>query len=189
LLHAAFSNSFLLVYAEGVKILWAVPLICALTMSAWAQGPSAQVPRFEDYPVKESWQGMRTPLNLTTRSERMFRTRLTNAAKETPNFAGHYRFATWGCGSECISGAVIDLQAGTVLSPPLATRVAHFSVCQSAYENSGVDYRLDSRLIIVRCGLNYSERLDQNVPDAYYFLLEDNRFRQILHLSGKRSGP
>jgi hypothetical protein len=87
-----------------------------------------------------------------------------------------------------MSGAFLDLQTGTVLSPPLATGAARFSVCQSAYENSSVDYRLDSRLIIVRCGLNYSERLDRNIPDAYYFVLEDNRFRQILHLSGKRPG-
>jgi hypothetical protein len=66
----------------------------------------------------------------------MFRTRLTDAAKESPNFAGHYRFTIWGCGSECISGAIIHLETGKVFSPPLANEkgsAMHFSVCQSRF--------------------------------------------------------
>lgn len=149
---------------------------------------SKHLPRFEDFPVAENWNPSPAPLKLTTRSERMFRTRLTNASKNPPNFAGHFQFVEWGCGSECISGAVIDLQGGTVFSPPLATATAHFSVCQSAYENSGVEHHVDSRLFLLRCGLNYSERLEKNVPDVYYFVWEDSRFRQLLHISGKQSG-
>jgi hypothetical protein len=30
-----------------------------------------------------------------------FKTRLTRAASEPPNFAEHYRFTVWGCGSNC----------------------------------------------------------------------------------------
>jgi hypothetical protein len=166
-----------LVYPEGVKILAA----CVLAMSAWAQAPASRpvetvkydskhLPRFEDFPVAENWNPPPAPLKLTTRSEHMFITRLTKASKNPPNFAGHFHFVEWRCGSECISGAIIDLQGGTVFSPPLATATAHFSVCQSAYENSGVEYHVDSRLLILRCGLNYSERLGKNVPDVYYFV-------------------
>ena len=64
-----------------------------------------------------------------------------------------------------------------------------FSVCQSAYEGSGVEVRLDSRLMIVRCGLNYDERLQTNVPDVYYFVLEDHTFRELAHLHGKYARP
>ena len=42
--------------------------------------------------------------------------------------------------------------------------------------------------MIVRCGLNYSERLQKNVPDVYYYVWDDNRFHQLLFVSGKRSG-
>jgi hypothetical protein len=76
-----------------------------------------------------------------------------------------------------------------VFSPPLAKEdpdVMHFSVCQSAYENSGVEFRVNSRLLVLRCGLNYSERLQTNVPDAYYFVWEAERFSQILHVPGGR---
>lgn len=126
--------------------------------------------------------------NLTSKPERRFRTRLLEAAKEQPNFAGHYRVTIWGCGSECASGAVIDLATGQVIAPPLSENtnaVMYFNVCPSAFEGSGVEVHVDSRLMILRCGLNYDQQLQRNVPDAYYFVLEGQRFRELAHLHGK----
>src|SRR5207245_740192 len=68
----------------------------------------------------EIWHGGATPVKLVTRSERIFRTNLSNAAKEPSNFAGHYRVTFWGCGSVCSAAALIDLQTGDVFPPPLA---------------------------------------------------------------------
>ena len=48
-------------------------------------------PRFEDFPVAEKWTPPAVPIKLMTPSERMFRTSLTNASKEPPTFAGHFR--------------------------------------------------------------------------------------------------
>ena len=129
-------------------------------------------------------------MNLTTRAERLFRTRLLEASKEPPNFATHYRLTIWGCGSECASGAIIDLATGQIIAPPLAKSgnpVMHFNVCQSAYEGFGVDTRLDSKLLILRCGLNFDEQLKRNIPDVYYFLLDGQAFREVLHLHGKEA--
>ena len=172
------------VYPVGVH--HSLKLLFVLAVAAFAQNTR---PRFENYPVSQSWSGTPAPIRLMTGAERTFRTRLMNAAKEPANFAGHYRFEIWGCGAECISGAIIDLETGNVFSPPLAnehSRALHFSVCQSAYEDSGVDFRVNSRLLVLRCGLNYSERLQTNVPDAYYFVWEGNKFKQILHIPGGR---
>jgi len=160
-------------------------LLLVVAVVAFAQTPS---PRFEDFPAPTEWAGPAVAPKLTTRAERLYRTRLMNAAKESPNFAGHYRFVEWGCGSECVSGAIVDLSTGRVIAPPLAessTAVLHFSVCQSAYEGSGAEVRLDSRLMIVRCGLNYDQRLDRNVPDVYFFVLDDKGFRKLAQLHGK----
>ncbi len=44
--------------------------------------------------------------------------------------------------------------------------------------------KLDSRLMIIRCGMNYSEELQKNLPDTYYFVWESNRFRQLLKIPG-----
>jgi hypothetical protein len=175
------------VYSKGVRHPVNAAVLLLLTSAASAQSASFVLPRSEDYPVTQVWLGTPASAKLTTSAERMFRTRLTKAAQEPANFAGHYRFVIWGCGSECISGAVIDLETGKVFSPPLAKERggwAHFSVCQSAYENSGVDFHVNSRLLVLRCGLNYSERLQTNVPDAYYFVWEGERFREILHVPG-----
>lgn len=164
----------------------------ALTASIWAQLPDAQLPRFEDYPVKEAWSGLPPNLRLTTRSEHLFRTNLTKAAKEAPNFAGHYRVAYWGCGSNCSSAALIDLQTGIVSPPPLSTPNGSTSdrwiMCTARFQGAEDEFHLDSRLMIVRCGLNFSERLQKNIPDTYYFLWEGNRFRRLLYLSGEAAG-
>jgi len=163
-------------------------LFCTMVILTSAQGPG-NFPRFEDFPVTGSWGHARAILKLTTPSERMFRTNLENAAKEPPNFAGHYRIAYWGCGSNCSAGAMIDLQTGYVFPLPLAkaggTGWERWIMCTAAFEGATDEFHPDSRLMIVRCGLNYSERMRKNVPDTYYFLLDGDRFRQLLRIQGK----
>jgi hypothetical protein len=103
----------------------------------------------------------------------MFRTQLTNAAKEPPTFAGHYRVTFLGCGSNCSAGALIDLQTGDVFQPPLANPNGYgwerWIECTACFEGANDEFHLGSRLMIVRCGLNFSERLRKNIPDTYYF--------------------
>ena len=48
---------------------------------------------------------------------RSFRTRLSEALHRGVNFAGHYAVAGWGCGTGCISGAIIDARTGNVFWP------------------------------------------------------------------------
>ena len=47
-----------------------------------------------------------------------YRTLLRDEAKEGVNFNGHYRVARWGCGTNCIEWAVIDLATGRVWMAP-----------------------------------------------------------------------
>ena len=60
--------------------------------------PGASLEDFRASPVNGTWNSPAAPLRLISRSERMFRVRLSNAAEQAPDFAGHYRFAFWGCG-------------------------------------------------------------------------------------------
>ena len=177
-----------------------VLLVAAVVISAWGQNPNLRLPqaskfdakhppRFEDFPVAEKWNQPAAPLKLATRSERMFRTQLTNAAKEPPNFAGHCRFATWGCGSNCAAGAIVNLQTGEVFQPPQATPNAtgwdRWIIGVGMMEDSEITFHPESRLVLVRGGMNYSSRLNKNVPDAYYFVWEENCFRRLLYIPGK----
>jgi len=142
--------------------------------------------------VRETWNGVSAPVKLASRSERMFRTNLTNAAKEPPNFAGHYRLMFWGCGSNCAAGALIDLETGEVSQPPQARPNAsgwdRWIISAGMMEGAGIDFRIDSRLVVVRSGISYSERVNKNIPNVAYFLWEDNRFRRILFVLGEKSG-
>lgn len=170
-----------------MKLLFAVVLTL---FAVYAQKYDAKnPPRFQDFPVKETWSPPPAPLKLTTGSERMFKTQLTNAAKLPPNFAGHYEIGYWGCGSICSAAAVIDLKTGDVYQPPLAVSNAtawdRWIMCPGRFENAEDDFHVDSRLMIVRCGLNYSERLQKNIPDTWYFVWEQNHFRELLFVSGK----
>jgi hypothetical protein len=107
----------------------------------------------------------------------MFSTKLTEAAKEPPNFARHYRVTYWGCGSNCAAGA-----------KPSGTGWERWIECTACFDGANNEFHIDSRLMIVRCGLHFSERLQKNVPDMYYFLWEGNRFRRLLYVSGEAAG-
>ena len=94
-----------------------------LALSTGPEQNSQKLPKFEDFPVTKAWTGPPAAVKLTSQEERLFRTALREAAKQPPNFAGHFRFVSWGCGTNCLGGAVIDLETGEVVQPPLAKRV------------------------------------------------------------------
>jgi hypothetical protein len=55
-------------------------------------------PQFEQYPINRNWSGAAAPIRFKTYSDRLFRTQFRDEAKEPPNFAGHFRVTSWGCG-------------------------------------------------------------------------------------------
>lgn len=183
-----------------MKYLIGVLLASTLALPLAAQTPSSSPPaaitytakhppRFEDFPVSERWDRARAPVQLTTSSERMFRTELTDASEGGPNFAGHYTFAIWRCGSNCAAGAVIDLRTGRVFPPPLGAHGdgwGRWCIAAGLFDGAAIDFQVNSRLVVIKSGLNFSEERNVNVPDEDYFVWEDNRFRQLLHVSGKQ---
>jgi hypothetical protein len=50
---------------------------------------------------------------------RRYRTRITNAAKAGPNFAGHYALVQIGCGTSCRFAFLVDVTTGQVHEFPL----------------------------------------------------------------------
>jgi hypothetical protein len=135
-----------------------------------------QLPKFEDYPVSEEWQGPASPVQLNSREERLFRTYLTEASKKKADFANHYRFVMWGCGTQCVGGALIDLGTGKVFQPPLASQASgeeHWIFCTNWDKAHGLAYHTDSRLFILPCGY-----------EVYYFTWEADRFRQVARVRG-----
>ena len=114
-------------------------------------------PRFEDY-SENVYRGARAAPNLHSNpTTRMFRTRLKEWAKVTPNFAGHFILATWGCGTECTQISIIDAYTGKIYHPFGARWNAAVNVHQAllqpttdAWHGAGaIRYREDSRLLVL----------------------------------------
>jgi hypothetical protein len=100
---------------------------------------------FEKYQVAQ-FDGSMAPVNFNSNKDaKRFKTVLTGTYQsEGLNFAGHYCFVSWGCGTSCQSSAIIDLRSGAVFFGPIAS--------------AGYKFKADSRLLVV------------NPPDAagYY---------------------
>lgn len=106
----------------------------------------AQTPLFRNYKSKLFiGKPARLQSNGNVLAER-YKTTISNSYYNDPhirkfhregglNFAGHYCFVYWGCGSDCQHGAIVDLQTGKVYDGPTAARQ--------------FEYRRWSRLLIV----------------------------------------
>ena len=92
---------------------------------------------FGKYSVSYIYSGEMSPLNLkSNRTARVYKTTMSESYKQNVvNFAGHYSFIYWGCGSPCTGCASIDVRTGKVYSGP-----------DSGF---GYNFKKDSRLLIV----------------------------------------
>jgi hypothetical protein len=108
---------------------------------------------------------------------------MLSAAAVTADFAGHYGVNTWGCGSECIQIGIVNLRNGKVYMPGVMANV-------------GVEFRPNSRLIIVNPPAKLKEGVgDVRPPADYlqteYYLWDGSRMRLIYptELKGKIQEP
>lgn len=97
----------------------------------------------------------------------------------------------WGCGSNCGAGAVIDLLTGLVHRPPFLHKGQRsgglvWLISAAFFEGPGVDFRLDSRLVIVNTGMDWDDKLNRRIEDTYYFVWEADHFRRLLLVAGKQ---
>lgn len=88
-------------------------LLGLLVLSFALTSAQTRTPQFKDFPPNREYAGKNAPVIITA-EDRLYRTRLREAAQEKPNFAGHYILTAWGCGAGCLMGAVIDANTGKV---------------------------------------------------------------------------
>jgi hypothetical protein len=129
-------------------------------------------PLFEQFPAAKRLNKPPAPADIKRdRSARMFRTVLTQSAKKGPNFAGHYTVVLWGCGSGCVALAIVDADSGKVYFPSNLLSVDNMAVELTTL----IDFRIDSRLLIVVGGIND----DPALRGISYFVWEHNRLKRI----------
>ncbi|WP_139922432.1 hypothetical protein [Hymenobacter sp. DG01] len=145
-------------------------LVCFIGLSAAGQ---QQQPAFQDFSVAKVYKGPHALPRISSGSAAwQFRTRIREAAKHPPNFAGHYVLAAWGCGSECLRYAVIDVVSGQVyfnnetnMSWWGATLPDHFVP---------LDFRSSSRLLVLTGALGGEGR-----NTTHYFILRRGRLTPL----------
>ncbi len=149
-----------------------------------AQARPGLPPRFTEYPSSAAFAG-RHHLILD-RADLSYGTRLREAARQRPDFAGHYVLALWGCGAECLMGAAIDVRSGRVTWLPGDTICCWFSGPQEqAQDIDPVRYRLHSRLLVLN-GLRGEREGDLG---QHYYAIRDGRFVHLRDVPPPASGP
>ena len=147
-------------------------VVLVSVMFAGSGGAQKRIPQFRDYPVSEAYIGKTASLALA-RDDRMFKTRLAWAAKnQRPNFAGHYILTTWGCGTTCLMGAIINARTGKV-------HWWGFSICCWSSDADDkfqpIEFRLNSKLIVFSGARNEK---DGDVG-AHFYKFENARFIHV----------
>jgi hypothetical protein len=74
---------------------------------------------------------------------------------------------------------------GSVIPPPMGPGTSgwdRWMWCWQAFQGAGLWTHADSRLLVVRCGKTWIERLNDVVPDTYYFVWNGSRFERIAHI-------
>ncbi len=145
------------------------PLTTAmLVLSSIIGRAEPATPPFSRFHTSEHYSGPVAKPILRTKMDREFRTRLNAAAKQPVNFAGHYVLSVWGCGAECLMGAILDARNGTVTWLP-------FTVCCGRdYDAEPIEFRPDSKLLVIR-----GVRNEQGANGTFYYRYEQDSLKLI----------
>ena len=145
-------------------------------------GGAAGAVRFEDYPATPLFRGTPAHPRFVTPGQRQFRTAIEDEAKQGPNFAGRFRLVEWGCGTGCISIAVVDLLSGIVSDGPFGRlpKATIYLGPPPDPDTTGLFFRSDSRLLIASGCPNWKD------CGVYYYDWNGISFRLITFAA---SGP
>ncbi|WP_266156307.1 hypothetical protein [Dyella silvatica] len=136
---------------------WALlgALVCLGGAVTTAEGMDARAsihghkpPSFTDYPA-ELTRGLPSstvaePV-LESKTAKQYRSVIRQEFREKANFAGHYRVAIWGCGTDCRNFAIIDKQTGAVYTMPGIDEISGVM----GNDDERVDFKLDSKLLLI----------------------------------------
>jgi hypothetical protein len=132
--------------------------------------------QFEQYPAKfEETNTSKKPI-LSTKVTKRYKTVITQASTLPANFAGHYRVATWGCGTDCRGFAIINKHTGATYTLPGVDYIAGVP----GNDEDRLQYKENSRLFIIT-GL-----LNDETEGKFYYLWEGERLKLISKSSVKK---
>jgi hypothetical protein len=96
----------------------------------WRRGyRSGELPKFEDFPVKEIFTGKPAAVDFSKDAEAKkfnesggangdYKGLIAAESAKGPNFNGHYRIIDWNCGADCRSALIVDVATGVIAYSP-----------------------------------------------------------------------
>lgn len=151
----------------------------ALTVPCFSQ----PIPKFSQYRASVEKPRVKTINFRGNPGARSFRTRLTEGLRDGVNFAGHYVVVGWGCGTGCISGAIIDTRTGNVFWPEQFNALSVW-YGDGNYANEPVEFKKNSRLLVIH---GIPGEKDDDAPakpsGLYFYEWKNNRLRQVSFVS------
>lgn len=139
----------------------AMSLLCIASGAAQAQ----RTPAFEDCPATIQ-QIHKTPRLIFDAPSRHYHSAIERAVQRSPNFAGHFVMAEWGCGAGCVMAATIDMKTGHVTSLPFTVSDWPLEVTEP------LTYHADSCMLIVQGSRNESKE-----RGTWYYVFDGKTFR------------
>ena len=144
--------------------------LAAMLTAASAASAAETAPAFADYPAAAPYAGRNAVPVLATAEARRFRTMIRDGARQKPNFDGHYIVASWGCGTDCEMGAIIDAVSGQVISLPVVAGSPDDATADSTH----FAYRADSRLLVMNGVIG-----EEPSMGSHYFEFDGKRLRKL----------
>ena len=122
-----------------LKALQSLTIAIGLLCSNYALADT--VPQFSNYPATQSESPSRHRL-IATPLTKNFKTAFAQAMRSPVDFAGHYVTTSWGCGTGCAAGAMVDVNTGKSYPLPSAdiiTRPDSRLLVAKQYSSDGVE--------------------------------------------------
>lgn len=133
------------------------------------------LPRFSDFAATPEVPPTPPALVQNNRFARTYRALLTEGLRDLPvNFAGHYVMVTWGCGTTCLDGGMVDARTG--VATPLPFLLDSFGSFEVEIDDPLL-FRADSRLVIMLGRL----RAADEIPRQYFFEWTADTLEPLCH--------
>ena len=128
--------------------------------------------KFEQYSVTNIFKGKPAIPNLEDSDARNFKSAIKGGASVGPNFAGEYTIVQHGCGTCCDGFFIVNARTGKVYKRPFVI-TCHYHEGVPGYGLVALDFRLDSKLLIVRGAR------DEKGGGEYYYVWENDELKLI----------
>src|ERR1051326_4698381 len=155
--------------------------LCCISLGSYAVAQHKPLPRFESFQVPTPLKKRKAAAVIgrqENQTDAEFQGHIRAAAKEGPDFAGHYAIVGWSCGMVCVNMAIVDVQTGKIYDTPFV------GVGQCRIQDQQLlSFRLNSRLLVLTGSLEIPDEKNATFSDGpcgrFYYVWDGSNLKLI----------